>query len=80
MGTSKIAITLDEALVKRLDQMVAEHIFPNRSKAIQIAVEEKLSRLDRVRLAQESAKLVPSAEQQMADEGLSEDLSEWPEY
>ena len=80
MGTSKVAITLDEALVKRLDRMVELHIFPNRSKAIQIAVEEKLNRLDRVRLAQESAKLVPAVEQRLADEGLSQDLSEWPEY
>lgn len=80
MGTSKVAITLDEALVKRLDKMVKQHIFPNRSKAIQIAVEEKLNRLDRVRLAQESAKLVPAVEQRLADEGLPEDLSEWPEY
>ena len=80
MGTSKVAITMDEALIKRLDEMVEQRIFPSRSRAIQIAVEEKLNRLDRVRLAQDSAKLVPALEQRLADEGLSEHLSEWPEY
>ena len=80
MGTSKVAITLDEAVLKKLDQMVAQHIFPSRSRAIQVAVEEKLNRLERVRLAQESSKLVPAVEQRLADEGLAEDLSEWPEY
>ena len=46
LGTSKVAIILDEALAYRLDQMVAQHNFPNRSKAIQIAVEGQLIRLD----------------------------------
>ena len=80
MGTSKVAITLDEALVKRLDRMVQQRIFPSRSRAIQVAVEEKLDRMDRVRLAEESAKLIPTAEQELADEGMAEDFSEWPKY
>ena len=80
MGTSKVAITLDEALLRRLDRLVEQEVFPNRSKAIQMAVEEKLKRLDRIRLAHESAKLVPTAEQELADEGLAEDFSEWPKY
>jgi hypothetical protein len=39
-----------------------------------------LERLDRSRLARECAKLSPKEEQEMADEGLSEDFAEWPEY
>lgn len=80
MGTYKVAITLDKDLLERLDQLVAERRFPSRSRAIQEAVREKLTRLDRGRLARESAKLDPQFEQGLADEGLAEDLAEWPEY
>ena len=80
MGTAKVAITLDETLMKRLDRLVQQRVFPSRSRAIQIAVEEKLDRMDRVRLAEESAKLIPTAEQELADEGMAEDFSEWPKY
>jgi hypothetical protein len=31
-------------------------------------------------LAEECAKLDPAFEKAMADEGLTEDLSQWPEY
>jgi Arc/MetJ-type ribon-helix-helix transcriptional regulator len=80
MPTSKVAITLDEELLKKLDRQVREGKFPNRSRAIQDAVEEKLARLDRTRLIRESAKLDPEIEQKLADEGLAEDFEEWPEY
>jgi len=80
MSTSKVAITLDEELLKKLDRQVREGKFPNRSRAIQVAVEEKLARLDRTRLIRESAKLDPEIEQKLADEGLAEDFEEWPEY
>jgi len=78
--TSKVAITLDEETLKKLDRLVGEEKFPNRSRAIQEAVEEKLTRMDRTRLIRESAKLDPEYEQQLAEEGLSEDFEEWPEY
>ena len=80
MPTSKVAITLDEETLKKLDRLVGEEKFPNRSRAIQEAVEEKLSRMDRTRLIRESAKLDPEYEQKMAEEGLAEDFEEWPEY
>jgi len=80
MSTSKVAITLDEELLKKLDRQVREGKFPNRSRAIQEAVEEKLARLDRTRLIRESAKLDPEIEQKLADEGLAEDFEAWPEY
>ncbi len=80
MSTTKIAITLDEKTVNRLDRLVKEQVFPNRSKAIQEAVEEKLKRLERSRLARECAKLDPAFEQAMAEEGISEELGQWPEY
>ncbi len=80
MGRAKIAISLDEATLQKLDRLVHEEVFPNRSRAIELAVAEKLQRLDRGRLARECAKLDPDFEKALADEGLSDDAAAWPEY
>jgi len=80
MGASKMAITLDNNMVKKLDMLVKSNIFPNRSKAIQEAVVEKLTRMEKSRLAQECAKLDPEFEQSLAEEGFTSELEEWPEY
>ena len=80
MAASKIAITIDENMLKQIDILVKSKYFPNRSKAIQQAVSEKLMRLEKSRLAQECAKLDPKFEQSIAEEGLSAELEEWPEY
>ncbi len=80
MASAKIAITIDETTLHRLDRLVRNRVFPNRSKAIQDAVEEKLEKLERNRLARECAKLNPGAEQAMAEEGMEEELEQWPEY
>ena len=80
MSTSKVAITLDEKTLTKLDRLVRTNIFPSRSKAIQEAVEEKLSRIDKRRLARECSKLDTTFEKALAEEGLSEELAQWPEY
>ena len=80
MVASKIAITIDDKLLKQLDIMVKSRMYPNRSKAIQEAVADKLQRLERTRLAQECAKLDPVYEQNLAEEGLAMEMDEWPEY
>ena len=80
MPRSKVAISLDESTLERLDKLVRKAAFPSRSQAIQEAVEEKLTRLEQSRLARECAKLDPAFEKALAEEGLSEDVSEWPEY
>ena len=80
MGMTKVAITLDKEILHRLDSLVKNRVFPNRSKVIQKAVEEKLKRLERSRLARECAKLDPAFEKAMAEEGMSEELAKWPEY
>jgi metal-responsive CopG/Arc/MetJ family transcriptional regulator len=80
MSTTKVAVTLDEKTLDRLDRLVKARVFPNRSRAIQEAVEEKLERLEQSRLARECAKLDPAFEQAMAEEGMSEELGQWPEY
>jgi metal-responsive CopG/Arc/MetJ family transcriptional regulator len=80
MGAAKVAITIEEDLLQRIDRLVEQRKFPNRSRAIQEAVREKLDRLDRGRLARECAKLDRAFEQKMADEGLAGELDEWPEF
>lgn len=80
MPTTKVAISLDEEVLGRLDELVAERVFPNRSRAIQQAVEEKLGRLERGRLARECAKLDAAFEVALAEEGLSAESGDWPEY
>lgn len=80
MKKSKIAITLDNKTLERLDGLVADRVFPNRSRAIQDAVDDKLERLEKGRLASECAKLDPTFEKALAEEGLAADVSEWPEY
>jgi metal-responsive CopG/Arc/MetJ family transcriptional regulator len=80
MGKAKIAITLDEEFIGELDRLVDEHFFQNRSQAIQDAVGEKLARIKRTRLSMECAKLDPAFEKAMAEEGIAEDVSQWPEY
>jgi len=80
MATSKIAITIDNNTLKRLDILVKSKFFPNRSKAIQEAVNEKLMRIEKNRLARECARLNPEFEQALAEEGFSSELEEWPEY
>jgi metal-responsive CopG/Arc/MetJ family transcriptional regulator len=80
MARAKVAISLDENTLNKLDRLVKAHVFPNRSQAIQEAVAEKISRLDRSRLARECAKVDPAFEKALAEEGLSAQLTEWPEY
>ena len=80
MGKEKIAITLDERFIGELDKLVDKHVFQSRSQAIQEAVSEKLMRMKRTRLAEESAKLEPVFERAISDEGLTEDAKQWPEY
>ena len=80
MAVSKIAITIDDNTLKRLDILVKSRFFPNRSRAIQEAVAEKLMRIEKGRLARECAKLDPEFEQSLAEEGFSSELEEWPEY
>ena len=80
MSTEKVAITLNSEMLKRLDRLVESRLFENRSRAIQEAVGEKLERLERNRLARECAKLDKKSEQALAEEGLSAQAEQWPEY
>ena len=80
MRSAKIAVTIDQGLLTRLDRLVKEHRFPNRSRAVQEALRDKLERLEHSRLASECAKLDPQTEQRLAEEGLAGELEQWPAY
>lgn len=80
MSQTKSAITIESGLPKRVDALVKRKVFSNRSRAIQEAVQEKLDRLDRRRLAEECAKLDPARERAMAEEGMSEELAAWQRH
>ena len=80
MSTAKIAISIEEEVLGKLDRLVSSKVFPNRSKAIQEAIKEKLSRVNRSRLARECAKLDPVVEKAIAEEGFSREIEQWPEY
>ena len=80
MTRAKVAISLDREALERVDRLVRQGVFPSRSRAIEAALEDKLDRLERHRLAREAAKLDPAVEQAMAEEGMSEDLGSWPGY
>ena len=69
MSTSRITITLDEGLLKRLDHLVQVASYSSRSRAIQEAVEDKLRKANRNDFERELVKLDPRFEQEMADEG-----------
>jgi metal-responsive CopG/Arc/MetJ family transcriptional regulator len=80
MATTKVAVSIDAELISEIDRLVANDVFPSRSRAIQEAVRDKLTRLKRTRLARESAKLNPRLEQALSEEGLDKDFAAWPEY
>ncbi len=79
MTHAKVAISIDRKTLNKLDILVEQKVFQNRSKAIQSAVAEKLKRIEKSRLARECAKLIPDEEKSIAEEGLSEDFTRWPE-
>lgn len=80
MSSVKVAITLDSGTLARVDGLVASKVYPNRSRAIQSAVAEKLARMERSRLASECAKLDPKFEKALAEEGLGQEIDTWPAY
>jgi metal-responsive CopG/Arc/MetJ family transcriptional regulator len=80
MASVKVAVTIEQETLARVDSLVARRIFPSRSRAIQVALQEKLERQEGSRLAAECAKLDPAFERAMAEEGVGADVASWPEY
>ena len=80
MPKTKVAVTIEADLVDRVDELVAQQRFRNRSQAVEAALAEKLQRIVHTRLAEECAKLDPKEEKALAEEGLAGSLETWPEY
>ncbi|MGI4791399.1 MAG: ribbon-helix-helix domain-containing protein [Janthinobacterium lividum] len=80
MSVAKITISIDEQLLNRLDIMVQSQLFSSRSQAVQAAVQEKVARVGKSRLADECAKLDPVEEQAFAEEGFAGEAELWPLY
>jgi Arc/MetJ-type ribon-helix-helix transcriptional regulator len=74
----KIAVTLDQSTVADLDRWVREGRYPNRSRALQSAVNLLSEREKRTRLARELARIDPTEEKHLAEHGLGDGT--WPEY
>jgi metal-responsive CopG/Arc/MetJ family transcriptional regulator len=80
MRTAKITISMSQELLQNLDGLVQSHTFASRSQAVQEAVQEKIGRLNKTRLARECAKLDPVEEQAFADLGIESEAGQWPPY
>jgi metal-responsive CopG/Arc/MetJ family transcriptional regulator len=80
MSVAKVTVSLESEVLKQLDRLVTERIYPNRSQAVHAAVKEKIARLNKSRLARACEMLDPTEEQAIAEIGASTDLAEWPEY
>jgi Arc/MetJ-type ribon-helix-helix transcriptional regulator len=80
MPAAKVAISIDPRLLRHVDRLVRTRIFRTRSQAIQTAVQEKLARVEKSRLARECAKLSKREEVCWAELGLKADAREWPKY
>lgn len=78
MGKMKIAVTIEAELLRRLDRLVSERRFANRSQAVEQAVADQLQRIERTRLARECAKLDPDEERALTEEGM--EAEDWPSY
>ncbi len=74
MSSVKFVITLVSETLGHIDSLVSKSVFPSRSRAIQLAVSEKLARMKGSRLAAECAKLDPEFEKALAEEGLGKEL------
>jgi Arc/MetJ-type ribon-helix-helix transcriptional regulator len=74
----KLAVSLDKRAVENLDRWVKEGKYPNRSRALQAAVDLLTEREKRTRLARELSKMDRKKEQRIAEEGLGD--SSWPAF
>lgn len=80
MRKAKVALSLDAEVVRRVDELVGKAAFASRSAAVELALREKLERMERRRLSEELQRLDPELEKRMAEEGTEGDLESWPAW
>jgi Arc/MetJ-type ribon-helix-helix transcriptional regulator len=74
---AKVAISIDEKLLRTVDRWVKQGRYPNRSQAIQACLLEKMERWKRTRLREGLSKLDAKEERAMAEERFTGET--WPE-
>ena len=80
MPTVKLAVTIDEGVIRDVDRWIAAGEYPNRSRALQAALLElRDRRARRRRLLRELAKLNYREERELAEERLRAEAI-WPEF
>lgn len=79
MPTAKIAISIDPEDLAELDDLVRRGVVASRSQLVRDAVRDRIARLERTRLAVESAKLDPEAERAEAESWTGAE-ARWPRY
>ena len=79
MGVAKIIVSVDAKTIAQLNRLVKEGKSPSRSSLIEQAIDEKLNRLGKSRIARECARLDPVEERALADEGITADARNWQE-
>ena len=77
---TKVAVSIDERLIREVDLLVRDARYASRSQAIEAAVADHLRRVQRRRLAEACAVLDPAEEVALAEEGLRADAQAWPPY
>ncbi len=80
MSKAIIVIALDQQLLGELDVLAKQKRFPNRSKAIQTALENKISKDEANRFAKECTKFDAEIEQNLAEEDMTIALETWAAY
>ena len=73
MPTAKVAITVERELLRNVDRWVTQGRYPNRSRAIQAALMEKMERWRRSRLMEALEKIDPREERALAEERMAGD-------
>ena len=79
MSAAKVAISIDQTLLREIDRRVSAGEYASRSQAIQTAVVHLLDvEQGKQRLLRELSKLDIAEEQYLAEEGLAAEA--WPKY
>lgn len=79
MSAAKVAISIDQTLLREIDRRVSAGEYASRSRAIQTAVAQLLAGArGRQQLLRELSKLDVAKEQALADEELA--AEPWPKY
>jgi Arc/MetJ-type ribon-helix-helix transcriptional regulator len=75
----RLGITIDRKVLADIDRLVRNGTCTSRSQVFAVAIKECLARLNRSRLARESAKLDKAEEQAFAEESYVGDVAA-PDY